>query len=206
MKITFAFSNDSRTFFFTNFIKVKLNYKSNLQLYLQIHVCEYDPEAVWNQGKLLFVKEFDFEVKTIRLLKQITNFIHSTGVEEFFKKFFPESTLLKTLEEKGLRYLSQEPVKPVYFDCFMGTCEFLEVEEDTSFCGNFKHDGKEGCAMIHRYCNYRKKYMVYLTGNDNDSWTKYFDTEKEMLQEVERLRRIAPISKNGDMQGYEFTN
>lgn len=51
-------------------------------------------------------------------------------------------------------------------------------------------------------------FFIRLSGNDDDSWTKYFSTEEEMLQEVYLLRRVQPINKWEDvkLRGYEFTN
>ena len=51
-------------------------------------------------------------------------------------------------------------------------------------------------------------YQVRLSGNDDDSWTKYFYTEEDMMNEVYRLRRCQPINKGIDVigNGYVFTN
>jgi hypothetical protein len=51
-------------------------------------------------------------------------------------------------------------------------------------------------------------YFIRLSGNDDDSYTKYFATEKEMLDEIQYLRLIMPINKEIDIKsrGYVFTN
>jgi len=51
-------------------------------------------------------------------------------------------------------------------------------------------------------------YEVYIAGNDDESWTKYFATEEEMIQEVNYLRMMEPINKNLDIcsRDYVFTN
>lgn len=51
-------------------------------------------------------------------------------------------------------------------------------------------------------------YNVYVAGNDDESWTKYFATEEEMLQEVNYLRMMEPINKQLDIcsRNYVFTN
>jgi hypothetical protein len=51
-------------------------------------------------------------------------------------------------------------------------------------------------------------FRLRLGGNDDDSWTKYFATEEEMIEEVELLRSKQPINKANDVEwnGYFFTN
>ena len=55
---------------------------------------------------------------------------------------------------------------------------------------------------------YNKPFGVYLSGNDDDSWTKYFDTHQECLDELTYLRKMQPINKEMDVvnRGYIFTN
>lgn len=51
-------------------------------------------------------------------------------------------------------------------------------------------------------------YYVGIFGNGNESWHKYFATEKEMLNEIKYLRLVMPINKKMDIidRGYVFTN
>lgn len=206
-KIALSFIGDSDGFHPAEFMKSRVNHKGNIEIALKIHVYQYDEEKAWCEGKLLFVKKFTFEITKMNLLRSMVKFATPKSVEEFFEKFFPESNLINHLIKKGEKYLSTETIEPVYFDSFRGNCEFIEVEEDTDFYGNFEHNGKEGCALsVYYYEYYSKKHLVHLSGNDDDSWGKYFDTKEEALLEMERLRRIAPISKNGDIDGYGFTN
>lgn len=52
------------------------------------------------------------------------------------------------------------------------------------------------------------QFKIRLSGNNDDSWTRYFETEEQMMQELYRLRRCQPINKLIDVQnnGYYFTN
>lgn len=49
---------------------------------------------------------------------------------------------------------------------------------------------------------------VRLSGNDDASWSKYFDTHQECLDELTYLRKMQPINKEMDVvnRGYIFTN
>ena len=51
-------------------------------------------------------------------------------------------------------------------------------------------------------------YKIYLAGNDDCSYTKYFATEKEMNEEVKYLRKMQPLDFYLDVRqrGYMFTN
>ena len=51
-------------------------------------------------------------------------------------------------------------------------------------------------------------YRVYLAGNDDCSYTKWFATEKEMKEEVKYLRKMQPLDFYLDViqRGYIFTN
>lgn len=53
-----------------------------------------------------------------------------------------------------------------------------------------------------------KPFSVQLSGNDDASWTKYFDTHQECLDELTYLRKMQPINKEMDVinRGYIFTN
>lgn len=54
-------------------------------------------------------------------------------------------------------------------------------------------------------CN--KPFGVRLSGNDDDSWTKYFDTQQECEDELNYLRKMQPTNKEMDIinRGYIFT-
>lgn len=109
--------------------------------------------------------------------------------------------------------------------------ELIEVDNESSFCHNIKQDGKQYCRMnfgknihcktikivnaadyekddLHSLQEHHYPFRLRLGGNDNDSWTKYFPTEEEILKEVERLRNKQPINKTDDVEenGYFFTN
>jgi hypothetical protein len=91
--------------------------------------------------------------------------------------------------------------------------EFIQVDEHSSFYGNFYEEDEngneiQGCHLKKGFNTYNNKFYVKLSGNDDDSWTKYFDTEEDAQEEVYRLRRSQPINKEFDVKqnGYEFTN
>ena len=50
-------------------------------------------------------------------------------------------------------------------------------------------------------------YIIHLYGTDDDSYSKGFHTEEEMMEEVQRLRNNQPLSMSLDLKnGYVFTN
>ena len=52
------------------------------------------------------------------------------------------------------------------------------------------------------------EYYIRLSGNDDDSWTRYFLTQKEMEEELKYLYKMQPINKDADIhkRNYVFTN
>lgn len=58
------------------------------------------------------------------------------------------------------------------------------------------------------YCEELLPYSVYLYGNDDCSYTKYFATEEEQLSELNYLSYMQPLDFNLDVtkRGYVFTN
>ena len=63
-------------------------------------------------------------------------------------------------------------------------------------------------SHLHSLQEHHYPFRLRLGGNDDDSWTKYFATEEEMIEEVELLRSKQPINKANDVEwnGYFFTN
>lgn len=267
-RIFFQFSEDVELF--CDLAKLSVTLHGNIILILPV-LCYYGD---YFSKKLLFKTEFQTIVSD---LDEIYKYHKTHNLDLFFKKFFPESDFLQILMQKAKRWISKNKPKPTKIkgtEYICGT-EFIEVDADTSFYGNFEQDGKQGCylrfgenvnckelasfnyfpylseydipyslrngitftglsneerfaiingfglkvkleifkrklAYFHtsfveeKYCPFRVK----LQGGDDDSWTKYFCTKEEMMDEVYRLRRCQPISKELDVygNGYYFTN
>lgn len=51
-------------------------------------------------------------------------------------------------------------------------------------------------------------YRIWLYGTDDDSWSKWFLTEEEIMKEVYWLRKMQPLNKIRDIidREYIFTN
>lgn len=268
-KIFFRFSEDIKLF--DEFANLKVSFHGQLILMLPV-LCYYGD---YFDKELLFETTFRTVITNI---DDISNYHKAHNLDTFFRKFFPQSDFLQILTKKAEQWINEgkpEAVEIKDTDYICGT-EFIEVDEDTSFCGNFEQDGKEGCHMkfgvnIHakplasfEYLPYvseydipyslkkeglslykmtkEEKFQVFkdlglkvaldvfkrrlnenhthrieehhcpfylrLQGNDDDSWTRYFCTQEEMMDEVYRLRRCQPISKELDVYGnsYHFTN
>jgi hypothetical protein len=56
--------------------------------------------------------------------------------------------------------------------------------------------------------NQKLPYKIYLYGNDDCSYTKWFSSQKERKQELNYLRGMQPLDFNKDVvqRGYSFTN
>jgi hypothetical protein len=54
----------------------------------------------------------------------------------------------------------------------------------------------------------KKPYRIYMYGNDDSSWTKWFFTKEEVEKELEYLRMMQPLNLYKDFtdRGYLFTN
>jgi hypothetical protein len=241
-------------------------------LYISIPIGVYTLEDSLYNRKPLFVDNFTAKLTTLDIGEYFEG-EHSIFPELFFKKYFPESKFLKKLQKIGKQWISKDKPDPTPAEN-NAEAEFIEVDEDSSFCGNYTQDGKEGCHMIfgnnphcipltnlvvsayvnkytfkelenvelygksseetckillekiglkrtveafkegisrdlnHSIDEYHGIYRIFLSGNDDDSWTKYFYTEEDMMEEVYRLRRRQPINKRIDVEknGYYFTN
>jgi len=256
-------------------------YKTGFLLTLPIDC--YIMDTDFFRKKLLFKTNFTCSIDSFEQIKEYSENFNYSSTKQFFDKFFPESTFLNDLKQKALKWIDDkilEPIKIEQTDYICGT-EFIQVDADSSFYGNFIQNEKEGCHMrfgkntrcsklidmvhktkvsyydlpykvrqaslemtdkkwyymseVDRYTylenlglkvmlNIWKEninqnhshsidasycpFFIKLSGNDDDSWTKYFCTEEEMMQEVYRLRRCQPINKEIDVEnnGYYFTN
>ena len=58
------------------------------------------------------------------------------------------------------------------------------------------------------YINELLPFSLYICGNDDCSYTKWFSTREDAETELKRLRMMQPCDMNQDIykQGYEFTN
>jgi hypothetical protein len=153
------------------------------------------------EGSLLFSKEFTFKVESLETLKKMNEEGNSSFVKRFFTNFFPESDFLTELSERADMYMSQEVKEPVYFDAFGEACEFLQVDDETSFYGNFEHDGKQGISANIYHDDEYDEYRLNLSGTDDYDMSLNFYCKQDLEKELERLRRIQPINKC-DLQKY----
>lgn len=203
--------------------------------------------------------------------------VHETfDYEKLINEVVPEEFefIKERLIRKQLVAINNQIAEPVLKE---GVGEFLWLDDQSSFYGNYQLDNKEGCIIefgksklkeenfdfspnknwnyydipynlrnedyitiskwssIHKidyfkslpldaqsaiaeeaikdYTQYLKTrefypYRIWLYGTDDDSWSKWFLTEKEMLKEVNWLRKMQPLNKNRDIinRGYVFTN
>jgi len=237
--------------------------------------------------KELFTYDYYFTVKDIEELKKYSKSFGVNNAGEWLIEHFKEDKLVEDLINKGIKWIDNTILEPTQIDSnetYPCGNEFILVDENTSFGGNFEQFGIEGCHMkfgknqhckeftslsfrahlseytLHRinhkfYTELQKNkisfynksdkeiidiiiskfglgvlleaykrelgqnhnhsidkhyqpYKVYLAGNDDDSYTKYFSTEEDMMNEVYRLRRCQPINMDIDVLNnrYFFTN
>lgn len=222
-------------------------------------------------NKVLFEVEYEFKLKKLSHLQKVFKY---KNILSIFTEYLNDTSYLDYIIKKGNDFISNEIIKPVPFTTHVGEGEFIKVDENTSFYGNFNYNDVEGCYLeygknnnqeltsfilepylsvynlsgvlyksnefykksrkeifdivssygLKELINFYKKslkdyndelidqmyspYYIKLSGNDDDSWTKYFYDEDSMLKEVYRLRRTQPINKTIDVigNGYIFTN
>jgi hypothetical protein len=93
--------------------------------------------------------------------------------------------------------------------------DLLDAEAKTAIYESFTLETK--LHIAEKYIDYRKDhewihgclpYKLYLCGNDDCSYTKYFCTKEEALAEQEYLRKTQPLDMRIDIlnRGYFFTN
>lgn len=277
-------------------VKIKIQFSEEVSLFGDLLNIKYDEYTDKLMGTLPLVvgigkydiddiiikSEFSFEIPSVHYLEKIRKDFHYWDTQKWFQKHFPNETICQRLISKAEKYISTDILEPIEISETNYVCgtEFIEVDENSSFCGNFTQNNKEGChlqygdfpsiydweekkldnldvnlaSLLSRYdfpYNHRPEdlyeksneeraflfnslelkekleiyktllkrelsyaneeflpFFIRLSGNDDDSWTKYFSTEEEMLQEVYLLRRVQPINKWEDvkLRGYEFTN
>ena len=96
-------------------------------------------------------------------------------------------------------------------DCGLGNnlIEVVNILKSQNVSDGIIHDFVIKCYKNSvEYMLEEKPFFIKLSGNDDDSWTKYFNTKTEALEEMYRLRRCQPINKWIDVMdnGYVFTN
>ena len=79
----------------------------------------------------------------------------------------------------------------------------LAPEEQVETALNYFRDYSNG-----EYIKEMLPYKLYLYGNDDCSYTKYFGAKEEVDKELEFLRKMQPLDFNKDItsRGYYFTN
>jgi hypothetical protein len=267
-KVFFRFSNEVKLFgqlahFYYN--------TSQAKLYMALPVIVFYGDFL--NKKKLFQTTFTIAIDNLSDVDKYSEGFNFGIVNKFFDKHFPNSTFLQELEIKANKWISADIIKAVKIKNEKNG-EFIEVDEDTSFYGNYVQNDKEGCHLtfgknrsqeltsldsflnlwnhhiprdvkvdFNLYLMDKKTklahvkslglknsldtiknllkgdkseqvdekhcpFYIRLSGSDNDSWTKYFCTEEEMMAEVYRLRRCQPINKQIDVEdnGYYFTN
>jgi hypothetical protein len=190
---------------FADFSKLQMDSVTG-DLYVVFEIFVYNGSKLdvsTRNAKYLFSKPFSFKVESLDILKEINEKTSSSGVEKFFERFASESDYLDKIKNNATRYLSQEVVEPVYFESFEGRQEFIRVDEDTDFNGNFWHDGEQGVALSFWYDEDDEQWILHLSGTDDDSLQTEFRTYDSMIEEIEKLRKIQPINRC-DLQKYQY--
>lgn len=265
MSIYFRFSEEVEVF--QQIISLSYDKFSN-KLFIKFPVLVYEGDFMNNS--FLFKTDFTVET-TLAKIKMYAKHFNSLLCEAFLNKFFPD--VIKELTLKAVQWISfYEPLPVLLENNKSASGEFIEVNDATSFYGNFIQNNKEGCQLYygenlhckeldtfvyqprlssyglncdasnfdilsykdkfnfiknlgldaclkyykslfeynknHEIDEYYCPYKVVLSGNDDDSWTRYFTTKELMMKEVYRLRRCQPIDKKIDVinNGYYFTN
>ncbi len=143
-------------------------------------------------------------------------------VQEFAKNRYIELT---THLEK--RLLLEEEVTPIQFEQYGEKGEFLEFNTESahSWCGPYIHNSKKGCKVTafrdgclrpgqHRSeLNeeakiYTYPFRLHLSGNDDLSYSKGFNSKESMENELKYLRKMQPLDMWLDIvdRKYMFTN
>lgn len=250
------------------------------KFYISVPIVVIYADEQWN-NKTLFRTSFTTEID-IEKLPAYYEKLHFFDVKSWITQFAGGMAFYYSLVRRGniLLTLDEYTVYPIPIaNSFIRGTEFISVDSETDFCGNFEQNGLEGVHVSygkrdvptpklsiklslseydlpyskqkelgvgekgftlykkseeeitfvweslslteqieilerkHRMEAYSAKdyyfpYFVRLTGNDDESYTKYFSTEKEMLDEIKYLRWVMPINKKIDVidRGYVFTN
>ena len=126
---------------------------------------------------------------------------------EKYERYEPMSmkiNLLKNLNRYDFPYASQP-----------GDLYHVEDEEKLKLLNSLSYEerfnilqGKLESEIRRNEGGNHHKYYVRLAGNDDDSWTKYFFTKEQMIEELKYLHKMQPINKDEDIhkRDYVFTN
>lgn len=290
--ICFKYDNDY-SFMLSQIIEVKAqlygdNKNFQIRVPLVIIYGTLEHNFWWSDDKKeLFTNDYYFTIKNINQLEKYRKSFNVNNADKWLIEHFKEDKLVEQLINKGLQWIDNTILEPTQIDSketYVCGDEFIQVDENTSFGGNFEQFGIEGCHMKfgkNQHCKeftnlsfkphiseytlsrinhkfykelrdegitlydksdkeiidiivskfglgvlleaYKRElgqnhnhsidehyqpYKVYLAGNDDASYTKYFSTEEDMMVEVYRLRRCQPINMDIDVvnNGYYFTN
>jgi len=143
--------------------------------------------------------------------------------DEYFPKEYKEIDYLRLfsdfhiditeIHERALRRNSMivPESRSITGDYYKGK-EFLEFTKDTAhdWGGPFVEYDTVGCAVgsAVRTISTKKESGLYLCGNDDTSYTKWFDNDTDLMKELNYLRMMQPLNMRLDIynRGYEFTN
>jgi hypothetical protein len=185
---------------FLHFVKLpELRYSTNPnKLYFEFKVGAFNLTDFRNRNKL-FERTFYNEIHESQIFQFIEDF-NEMSVEDFFKTRLSEN-LLQEMKDKAEKYVSLDIPEPVPFTSNEGRLgEFIEVDSETNFCGNYENEGKKGCFMWFS----EKGLRVVLDGTDDLSYNREFGSVEELREEVNRLRKIQPINEESDILPYYY--
>jgi len=147
---------------------------------------DFTPNGFKSKSDIKFKVEIDYYG---------TNFEIEQGGETDYLNYDFDS-YEDALEDGLVKALMMLPIPFTSNEGIIG--EFIEVDSQTNFCGNYKHLGKKGCFMDVSEENLR----IVLSGTDDFAYDKEFDSVEELREEVNRLRRIQPINEESDILPY----
>jgi len=141
-KITFKFTNGTNRF--EDFAKLRYRTYPQKGILVTLPILCFKG---FSHGKdPIFKSSFSFILESLEELETLKE-VRSWECEKFFKdKPYSPLTQLKEHAEKWISEDKLEPIPIIDTDYICGT-EFIQVDDESSFCGNFEQNGMEGCHM-----------------------------------------------------------
>lgn len=133
---------------YNKIIKLGVDYDGNTFIIFPLYVYYVDD---FGHEQLLFDTSFKFYTKLNKWwFNRYRDELDYGNAEPFFKKFFPQSTIISDIKAKADKWVSNEVVEPlIYVDEYNSNSEFLEVDDNTDFYGCFNHNSKRGCHLYY---------------------------------------------------------
>lgn len=141
-KIFFLFSDSYKSF--QELAVISFDMAAN-SFYLTLPINVYYGNLLEKQK--LFEVDFKVKINNKNHMKKLCKSFSYNMVNDYFNYNFSKTTVLDELRLRAEKWISDELIEPVYINILGLENEFIEIDNETSFHGDYSLNCKKGCIL-----------------------------------------------------------